>query len=269
MRMRLALGLSVAILALTACADEGGGGSGGASTDPDDLIGVVWRLDDPSIEVLQEGVPDVAVVSLEFADGSVSGRSACNSYFGDYTADDDGSLSFGALGGTEMACEEPLMALEAAYLSALSDVTGFSLDEGALTLRGGEVALTFFEEVPPAPLPVVGTTWNLTSIYTGDAVSTAIAGSEATMTLMEDGSVTGAASCNRYQGTYALDGDRLSFSGLASTKMLCPDDIMNQETIFLEAMAAVEGFSIEGSSLTVTDGAGAPLLGFVGAGPSV
>jgi hypothetical protein len=34
-------------------------------------------------------------------------------------------------------------------------------------------------------------------------------------------------------------------------------------------MAAVEGFSIEGSSLTVTDGAGAPLLGFVGAGPSV
>jgi heat shock protein HslJ len=268
MRGAVAL-VSLSLLVLPACADEGGGGSGGASTDPDALVGVVWRLDDPSIAALADDVPDTAVVSLEFADGSVSGRSACNSYFGDYTADDDGSMSFGALGGTEMACEEPLMALEAAYLSALGEVTGFSLDGGALTLRGGEAPLTFFEEVPPAPLPLVGTTWSLTSIYTGDAVSSTISESEATMTLTQDGSVAGAASCNRFHGTYTTDGDRLSFSELASTKMLCPDDIMNQETIFLGAMAAVEGFAIEGSSLTVTDGANAPLLGFVGADPSV
>lgn len=256
--------LALAVLALQACANDGAGGSDDAGTDPDALVGVVWRLDDPSIAALAGGVPDPAAVSLEFADGRVSGRSACNSYFGDYTADDDGSLSVGALGGTEMACEEPLMTLESAYLAALADVTGFSIDAGALTLRGA-VPLTFFEEVPPAPLPLVGTNWSLDSIYSGDAVSSTIAGSEATMTLMEDGSVAGAAGCNRFHGTYTTDGDRLSFSELASTKMLCPDDIMNQERIFLEAMNAVEGFSIEGSSLTVTDAAGAPLLGFVGA----
>ncbi len=262
--MRAAAALvSLAILLTPACADEGDTASDGAGTDPDDLVGIVWRLDDPSIASLAEDVPDTAVVSLEFADGQVSGRSACNSYFGGYTADDDGSLSFDALGGTEMACEEPLMTLEAAYLSALGAVTSFSVGD-TLELAGPTGTLTFFEEVPPEPLPLVGSQWELDSVFAGDAVSSTVAGTEVTMILADDGSVSGSSGCNTYSGTYTVDGDALSFGPLAGTKMACAEDVMAQETAFLTSLAEVAGSAIEGSRLTLLDGSGAPLLGFVG-----
>ena len=218
---------------------------------------------------LADDVPDTAVISLGFADGQVSGRSACNSYFGGYTADDDGALSFDALGGTEMACEEPLMSLEAAYLSALASVTSFSVSSFAsgdsLELAGPDVTLAFFEEVPPERLPLVGTDWELDSVFSGDAVSSTIAGTRVTMTLADDGSVSGSGGCNTYSGTSTRDGDALSFGPLASTKMACADDVMAQESAFLEAMALVGELSIEGTRLTLGVRSGAPLLGFVGA----
>jgi heat shock protein HslJ len=266
--MRGAVALaSLALLVLPACAGEDGGGSTGPSTDPADLVGVVWRLEDPSMAALADDVPDTAVVSLEFADGQVSGRSACNSYFGGYTADDDGSLSLDALGGTEMACEEPLMTLEAAYLSALGAVTSFSVtpSSGAtLELVGPDTTLSFFEEVPPEPLPLIGTEWDLGSLYSGDTVSSTLAGTQVTMTLADDGTVSGWAGCNTYSGAYTLDGDVLTFGPLATTKMACADDVMAQEAAFLSAMTEVAGSAIEGTQLTLVDGSGTSLLGFVG-----
>lgn len=250
---------------LVACADDGGG-SGGASTDPDDLVGIVWRLDDATLETL--AMPDAGLVdvSIEFVDNQVRGRSGCNSYFGGYAAGDDGSLSFDTLGGTEMACEEPLMALEAAYLTALAAVTSFSLNGSALTLDGGEVPLTFLEEVPPQPLPLVGTTWTLTTIASGDAVSSTIAGSVTTAVLDPDGTITGNADCNRYSGTYTQgEGGSLSFSSFTTTDMICSEDVMGQGSAFLASMAKVAAFVIEGAQLQLLDGGGALLLGFDGA----
>jgi heat shock protein HslJ len=260
--MRGAALLALAILVLPACADEGGG-SGGPSTDPEDLTEATWRLEDATLEELAPGAPDATVASLAFADGQVSGTSGCNSYFGTYEAHDDGRLSIGALGGTEMACEEPLMALESAYLAALGGVERFTVDDASLTLDG-EVRLVFFEEVPPEPLPLVGTTWDLASIYAGDTVSSVVAGSQLTMALADDGSVSGTAGCDTYMGTYALDGASLSFGPLASTRMTCSEDLMAQEASFLDAMSRVESTAIEGTGLTLLDASGEPLLDFVG-----
>jgi heat shock protein HslJ len=266
--MRGAALLVLTMFVLPACADEGVVGSGARSTDPADLVGVVWRLDDPSMAALADDVPDTAVVSLGFADGQASGRSACNSYVGGYTAEDDGSLSFDAIGGTEMACEAPLMSLESVYLSALGAVTSFSITSSpsgsTLELVGEEGTLSFFEEVPPQPLPLVGTTWTLDSVYAGDAVSSTIAGTRTTMVLADDGSLSGSAGCNTYSGTYTLDGDALTVGALATTKMACADDVMAQEAAFLAGMQGVAASSIEGSRLTLADGSGAPLLGFIG-----
>jgi heat shock protein HslJ len=259
--------LLLTIVLLAACADDGGGGTG-PSTDPDALVGVTWRADDPTLAALAPDAPDTAVVSLVFADGQVGGRSACNSYFGGYVADDRGSLSFDALGGTEMACEEPLMILETAYLSALGAVTSFSVTptSSAVTLElvGPDTTLGFFEEVPPEPLPLIGTAWILDSVYAGDAVSSTIAGTETTMILGDDGSLSGSAGCNTYSGTYTLDVDALTVGPLATTKMACADDVMAQEAAFLTAMEGVATSSIEGSRLTLFDGSGAPLLAFIG-----
>jgi heat shock protein HslJ len=256
--------LALTILIVPACADGRGGGAAAPSTDADALVGVTWRLDDATLTVLAPDAPDTAAVTLAFADGQVSGTSGCNRYFGSYEASDDGVLSIGGLGGTEMACEEPLMALESAYLGALEGVERFSVGDHALTLRGVDLELAFFEEIPPQPLPLVGTDWTLDSVFQGDAVSSTIAGSEVTMTLADDGSVSGSAGCNTYRGSYAADGDELSFGPLVSTKMACAGDLMVQEVAFLDAMTRVASSAIEGTSLTLLDPSGAPLLGFVG-----
>ncbi len=135
---------------------------------------------------------------------------------------------------------------------------------GQLTLHGDGVDLTFDEEVPPVALPLVGTTWTLTTIASGDAVSSVLNGTEVTAEFTADGTVSGSAGCNRYSGSYTWTGDQLSFSALASTKMACADDVMAQESAFLASMGEVASFAIEGSQLTLSDASGALLLGFDG-----
>ncbi len=260
-RRSLAL-LILSTLVLVSCADADDG-SGSTGTDPEALIGHGWTLDQASMAALIEDVPSRATVTLTFEDGQASGRAACNSYGGAYDAGDVGSLSFDGFAVTEMACEPELMSLESAYLEALGTVTGFSVD-GRLSLHGDGMDLTFDEEVPPVALPLVGTTWTLTTIASGDAVSSVLNGTEVTAELTADGTVSGSAGCNRYSGSYTWTDDQLSFSSLASTKMACADDVMAQESAFLASMQEVASFAIEGSQLTVSDAAGALLLGFDG-----
>jgi heat shock protein HslJ len=261
--LRRSLGiLTLLPLVLIACADDGGGDTG-AGTDPADLTGVTWQLDGSSIASLVGNPPSDAVVTIEFADGQAAGRAACNSYGGAYQAS-DGSIAFEAFAVTQMACDDPLMQLEAAYLAALGEVTGFSID-GDLVLTGGDVPLTFTALTPPEPLPLVGTTWILTTIASGDAVSSTIAGTETTAELTADGSIAGSAGCNQYSGTYTEgEAGTLSFSTLATTRMMCAEDVMAQETAFLTAMEQVAGYAIEGTQLSLSDVSGAMLLAFDG-----
>jgi heat shock protein HslJ len=258
-------GRSVALLpliplVLAACAD--GGGESGRS-GPAALEGTEWVLDQASMASLVDHVPADAEVTIGFSNGRVQGRAACNSYGGGYQARDDGSISFEGFAVTMMACDEPLMALERAYLPTLADVSAFTMDR-TLVLSGNGVELTYRPQASPEPLPLVGTAWRLTSIASGTAVSSTVAGSEITAGFDADGTASGSAGCNRYHATYTTSDGSLSFGPFATTKMMCPDDVMTQEQAFLTAMGEVAGYSIDGSTLTLVDGAGAMLLDFEG-----
>jgi heat shock protein HslJ len=265
--LRRSLGsLPLISLALVACANTGDDVGTGQDADPDDLVGVVWVLDDPSVAALVDEVPPAAQVTLSFEDGQAHGTAACNSYGGGYRAGDDGSMSFDGFAVTMMACDPPLMTLEGAYLAALGAAKGYEIDgHGNLQLSNGQTTLSFSREKPPVALPLVGTAWTLTSLSSGDAVTSVVSGTEITAEFTADGTVSGSAGCNRFSGTYAWTGDRLSFSPLVTTKMACADDVMAQEGVFLDAMGEVASYAIEGAQLTVFDGPGAMLLGFEGA----
>jgi heat shock protein HslJ len=251
-------------LVLFACANTGDGGVGGGSTDANDLIGVTWVLDDASVAGLVDEVPPGAHVTVTFEEGQAHGTAACNGYGGAYEASDDGSLSFAGFAVTEMGCDPPLMTLESAYLEVLGGVTSFEVGD-TLRLSNGETTLSFSRDVPPEPLPLVGTTWTLTSIFSGDAVSSVVSGTEVTAVFATDETVSGSAGCNRFSGTYTMSGNQLSFSPLATTKMACAGYVMAQERVFLDAMSDVSSFVIDGEQLTLSDRFGAALLGFDGA----
>jgi heat shock protein HslJ len=250
-------------LVFVACANVGDGAGTAHDADPNDLTGAAWVLDDASIAGLVDEVPPGVQVTVMFEDGQAHGTAACNSYGGTYQAGDDGSLSFDGFAVTEMACEQPLMTVESAYLAALNDVNSFRI-EGSLVLTGDGVTLTFAKESPSEPLPLVGTTWRLTTFAAADVVSSVISDTEITATFSGDDTVAGSAGCNRFSGTYASTGNTLSFSPLAATKMRCAGEVMAQESAFVDAMGAVASFSIQGTRLLLLDDDSALLLSFDG-----
>jgi heat shock protein HslJ len=69
--------------------------------------------------------------------GSVSGGTGCNTYFGTVYGSGN-SLSFGPLATTKMMCFDALAVQEIQYLDILSKVNSFSSDGQHLTLRTGD-----------------------------------------------------------------------------------------------------------------------------------
>jgi len=70
----------------------------------------------------------------------------------------------------------------------------------------------------------------------------------------------GVSACNNYFGSYTISGSELSFGEMGQTMMACsPEEVMDAETKYLQALAAVETFSMSGDQLTLT-GEGAELV---------
>ena len=77
---------------------------------------------------------------------------------------------------------------------------------------------------------------------------------------------TGSGGCNRLFGGYRLEGGRISFSGIATTRMSCPAG-MEIEGEFLRALAEAETWNISGPELDLFDGGGEPVARFAAPSP--
>jgi len=73
--------------------------------------------------------------------------------------------------------------------------------------------------------------------------------------------ITGSGGCNRFQGSYRLEANKLSFGQVAATLMACTHG-MEQERKFLDALARVGRWAVTGERLELFDASGAPLAQF-------
>jgi heat shock protein HslJ len=127
--------LTLALVSLAVC-------SGG-----DELDGTSWR----AVEIAGQPAMEEVAATAAFADGEVSGSSSCNSYTGTYEASSGGAyggaptFSITNVGGTEMACETPVMDQEARFVEALLSATTYRLDAGRLELYEDETLVAAFE----------------------------------------------------------------------------------------------------------------------------
>jgi heat shock protein HslJ len=76
--------------------------------------------------------------------------------------------------------------------------------------------------------------------------------------------ISGSAGCNTYFGSYAASSSEISISDVASTEMWCSDPagVMDQEQVFLAALASVASHRFAGEQLELLDGTGAVVLTF-------
>ena len=72
-----------------------------------------------------------------------------------------------------------------------------------------------------------------------------IAKSLPTINFGDDGKISGNGSCNRYFGPYALTGEGLRFSDLASSMMACEQPLMDQEALLLKNLRETTLFEID------------------------
>jgi heat shock protein HslJ len=65
----------------------------------------------------------------------------------------------------------------------------------------------------------------------------------------EGKTLQGSGGCNAMRGVYQLDGSRLRFTQIATTRMACPDPYMSQEGAFLKVLEAADSFKLSGDKL--------------------
>lgn len=63
--------------------------------------------------------------------------------------------------------------------------------------------------------------------------------------------VYGFSGCNNFFGTYALDGDQITFSQLGSTKKRCPEAENKIETNFLKTLQETTNYKVAGNAITL------------------
>lgn len=252
-------------LALTAC--------GGTPDDPgsappgDDGMAVLdgtWQLvegDGPEGPV---PIPDQAAITLDIDGADWGGTAACNSYGGTVSVEPDGQVSLDGCAVTEMACPDPgVMEAEAAYLAALTQIDTATRDGGQLVLTGPDTRLRFAPQAPVEQAALIGTPWRLDALVEApadDGADTSVSSvlGEAVLELGDDGRLAGSTGCNRFSGSFELDGDQLLAGPLATTRMACDDALTRQEQHVLAVLDGTSTLTVEGTTLTIVgdDGRG-------------
>lgn len=248
--------LAIFTLALAACTpidppQTGAPGQSGSGETPN-LTGTRWDLTqygDPAAP--RTPVTDSRPVLSFDNEGQLGHTTGCNGMGGEYTLT-GATLTVGNLMQTMMACDDPLMAQEAAIGQALQSATTLTQTGDTLVIgyAGGELRYT--RAIKPEPASLVGPEWRLDTLITGDSAQSLVAGSAVTLTFAEDG-LSGSGGCNSYQAGWSGDETTLSVAAIGSTKMACVDaGISSQETQYIELLQATTSYAIEGNRLTLT-----------------
>jgi heat shock protein HslJ len=191
-------------------------------------------------------------VRLTFEDGTLGLQAGCNSMSGDYEVAGD-RLTVGPIGGTEMGCEPPLMAQDT-WLAGLF-AAPVTVGTDPLTLTAGNVVLTLADRETVSPdRPLVGTTWQLDGLVTGDAVSSVPNGVEATLTISEDGSAVFGTGCNGAGATVEVGEGTIAWSDVVTEDKACPGPASEVEQLVLAVLDGATTYTIEERSLTITNG---------------
>jgi heat shock protein HslJ len=97
---------------------------------------------------------------------------------------------------------------------------------------------------------LAGTEWGVVGEQGSQARYVSFAGS---------GRLFGFGGCNRFTGSYEQHDQHVTISGLAATRMACPEDVMKKEQEFLDMLGKVRSIQVDHTLILFLDEAGADL----------
>ncbi len=114
--------------------------------------------------------------------------------------------------------------------------------------------------VQPQPAPFEGQDWRLIAYRQGSQTLTPLAEGRPPHFRFADGQLSGSAGCNQIQGRYQAEADVWRLSGLAATRMACPEPLMQQESAVSRHLQAAAHYRLADGRLELMDESGQWLL---------
>ncbi|MDQ7917980.1 META domain-containing protein [Mesonia sp. MT50] len=258
--------LALAAMSLYSCGPSQDKESNDKTTEMNDsaITETQWvleQLEGEKIEASQNG--KLISFTLNTEENRVTGYAGCNSFFGSYELKAGNRLSFSTLGLTRMACPEGAFN-ESELMKVLDMTDNYRINGDQLELNVGKRApLAIFKKVDKNAEPIVEKYWKLKTLEGQPVKMSKNQEKEIYFTLkMNENRVVGFAGCNGMSGTYKLEeGNRISFSQMATTMMACPDVDVN-EADFLKVFELTDNYTINGDTLSLNVGRRAPLAVF-------
>lgn len=192
-------------------------------------------------------------VRLNFTkDGSIGAQAGCNSFGGTYRLE-GAVLRIDGGGMTEMGCDPDRMAQDDWLFGLLGSGPTISLAGNELIVRSGDTVITLIDrEIAEPDLALVGPTWTVVSLVSGDAVSSIPDGVVATLVFAADGQVAVQTGCNAGAGSYTVAGNAIRFGEIMMTLIGCDGAAAQMEEAVLQLLNAdAVTFQIEASTLSL------------------
>ena len=248
------LGALAALVLVVVAACSPGPGSGGI------LEGTKWVLNAVAVGGVLTVVPETEYADAEFTSRQVSGFAGCNTFDASYRA--GGRTLFVTRPRTTlMACPEPALGLEQAYLNALENSRFYTARADNLTIYDGDRnTILTFDAAPRNPL--LGK-WLVAGYGTPPSTVNGILPGTELDVAFGIVAIGGSAGCNTFSGTYGTNGDIVRVSQLATTRLACEQPIMDQETAFLAALQGVARIDSQGPRVNLEDRDGHALVQLV------
>ena len=108
------------------------------------------------------------------------------------------------------------------------------------------------------PLTLEGVTWQVSDLRGADGAAVTLPA--AATLLFEDGQVSGSGGCNRFFGGYTADGGSLTIADVASTMMMCEEDVAAAEQALFAAFGNVRAYAVVAQKLHLFDENGSILI---------
>jgi len=219
-------------------------------------------LEGIEVHKLNESDQDIHF-TLNPKDNRVNGFSGCNTFMGTYTLEKGNRIKFSKMASTRRACPEADIN-ESEVLNIFELADNFTLKDGKLMLNVAKRApLAVFKKSDMKGEPITEKYWKLKNLEGQDIKMADNQEREIYFTLKtNENRVTGFAGCNTFTGEYKLEkGNRIRFSKMATTLMMCPDVDVN-ESEFLKVFELADNYTINGDVLSLNVGRRAPLAVF-------
>jgi heat shock protein HslJ len=237
-------------------------------------------------------LPGTEITAL-FQGGKMTGKAGCNNYSAPYKVSGNSLKITTPAATTRMACPQPTMAQETAYLAALGSVTNYRIDGDKLELRNaaGNLVTTYTAPMPAAAAPIVPAPAKPVTPTVAPAPAAPAAKAQLTNTLwtwvrfvspveaidvpnpdkytvvfQTNGQVNITADCNKVGGTYKTVGSRIQIQLGPSTMAACPPGSMADP--FLAGLSGAALYFMDDGNLYIEIFADSGVMKFANGGPA-